>query len=82
MLRRPTGESLRTLEQQQELAQAGLRALFKQVSRNRLAKLLGITRQAVGTWQKIPEERILQVERVTGIPRETLRPDLYRKQEH
>jgi hypothetical protein len=29
-------------------------------------------------WRRVPAHRILQVEAVTGIPREKLRPDLYR----
>lgn len=46
----------------------------------RLAKIaygLGITRGAVAKWKRIPAERVLDVERITGIPRYELRPDLY-----
>jgi DNA-binding transcriptional regulator YdaS (Cro superfamily) len=42
-----------------------------------LARALGVTRQAIHKWQRIPAERVRDVERVTGVPRETLRPDLY-----
>lgn len=42
-----------------------------------LAKALGIKPQAVQQWRKIPVGRIIEVERVTGIPREELRPELY-----
>jgi DNA-binding transcriptional regulator YdaS (Cro superfamily) len=45
----------------------------------RLAHKLGITHQAIVQWQRIPIERLLDIERVTGIPREKLRPELYRK---
>ena len=43
-----------------------------------LALALGnITPQAVGQWRKIPVERVNDVARVTGIPREKLRPDIF-----
>lgn len=44
----------------------------------KVARELGVTRAAVAKWEKIPAERVVEVERVTGIPREELRPDLYR----
>jgi DNA-binding transcriptional regulator YdaS (Cro superfamily) len=43
-----------------------------------LARLLGITHQAIMQWDKVPAERMLQIEEVTGVARERLRPDLYR----
>lgn len=42
-----------------------------------LGKLLGISSQAIGQWKKIPAERVVAVERATGISRFELRPDLY-----
>lgn len=36
-----------------------------------------ITPQAVSQWTRVPAERVLEVERVTGVPRHELRPDLY-----
>lgn len=36
-----------------------------------------ITPQAVAQWKQVPAERVLKVERVTGVPRHRLRPDLY-----
>jgi DNA-binding transcriptional regulator YdaS (Cro superfamily) len=45
-----------------------------------LARLLGITHQAIAQWDRVPAERMLEIERVTGIARERLRPDLYREQ--
>jgi DNA-binding transcriptional regulator YdaS (Cro superfamily) len=42
-----------------------------------LATKLGITVAAVSQWWRIPARRVHQVERILGIPREELRPDLY-----
>ena len=43
-----------------------------------LAKALGgISSQAVSQWQRVPVERVLDVERLTGISRHKLRPDIY-----
>lgn len=44
-----------------------------------LGKALGVGRATVCKWEKkrVPAERVLHVERVTGIPRSLLRPDLY-----
>ena len=36
-----------------------------------------ITPQAVSQWKQVPAERVLDVERATGVPRHKLRPDLY-----
>jgi DNA-binding transcriptional regulator YdaS (Cro superfamily) len=38
---------------------------------------LGVTRAAVVKWRDVPAERVVEIERITGIPREQLRPDLY-----
>lgn len=43
-----------------------------------LARLLGIGHVSVLRWQRIPANRIIEIERLTGVPRENLRPDLYR----
>lgn len=42
-----------------------------------LAKELGITRGAISKWKRVPAERVLEVERILGVPRHMLRPDLY-----
>ena len=44
-----------------------------------LARLVGIRAPALFSWRRVPADRILQVEAVTGVPRETLRPELYRR---
>ena len=44
---------------------------------SRLAKELGISTAAVAKWRRVPAERVVAVARITGLPREQLRPDLY-----
>lgn len=44
-----------------------------------LARKLGVKVQSIQQWERVPAERVLEVERVTGVPREELRPDLYRQ---
>ena len=42
-----------------------------------LGKALGITRQAVEQWHVVPPERVLAVEKLSGVSRYDLRPDIY-----
>jgi TorA maturation chaperone TorD len=42
-----------------------------------LSRLLGISQPAVSNWKRVPADRILQVESVTGVSRSVIRPDLY-----
>ncbi|MEX2451257.1 MAG: Cro/CI family transcriptional regulator [Rhodospirillales bacterium] len=42
-----------------------------------LADGLGITRQALYQWTRVPAERVIDIERLTGVSRHELRPDLY-----
>jgi DNA-binding transcriptional regulator YdaS (Cro superfamily) len=47
-------------------------------ARAALAKALQISHSAVRQWGSVvPAERVVQVEGVTGIPRESLRPDMF-----
>jgi hypothetical protein len=41
-----------------------------------IARSLGLTRGAVAKWDRVPAERVGQVEAATGIPRYLLRPDI------
>jgi DNA-binding transcriptional regulator YdaS (Cro superfamily) len=43
----------------------------------RLASALGISPGAVSQWDRVPAERVAEIEQVTGIPRRQLRPDLF-----
>lgn len=42
-----------------------------------LAKALGVTRAAVSRWDRIPIRHLAAVSKLTSIPRQKLRPDLY-----
>jgi len=44
---------------------------------SKLAASLHITKQAVAQWDEVPPLRVLEVERVSGVSRHELRPDLY-----
>jgi DNA-binding transcriptional regulator YdaS (Cro superfamily) len=43
-----------------------------------LAQALGVTYQAVQKFRRrVPAERVLQIEKTTGVSRHELRPDIY-----
>jgi TorA maturation chaperone TorD len=42
-----------------------------------LARKIGIAQPSISNWSRVPAERVLTVEAVTGVSREVLRPDLY-----
>lgn len=44
-----------------------------------LARKIGISQPSVSNWRKVPAQRVVAVEAVTGVPRSELRPDLYRE---
>lgn len=42
----------------------------------RIARAINVNPQAVSQWRMVPLDRLLVVERLSGIPRERLRPDV------
>jgi TorA maturation chaperone TorD len=42
-----------------------------------LARKIGISQPSLSNWERVPAERVLTVESITGIDRAALRPDLY-----
>jgi DNA-binding transcriptional regulator YdaS (Cro superfamily) len=57
----------------------GLRLAIEAAGGERaLARLLGISHAAIWGWRRVPAKRIIQIEAATVVPRERLRPELYR----
>ena len=48
-------------------------------SASALARHLNVTRAAVSAWTHIPWQHVRTIERLTGIPKEELRPDVYQQ---
>ena len=42
-----------------------------------VGRAFGITSQAVTQWRRVPPERVLEVERMSGVSRHLLRPDVF-----
>jgi TorA maturation chaperone TorD len=60
---------------------AGLQEAIKAVgSVSELARRVGISQPSVSNWDRVPADRVLSVEGVTGINRAILRPDLFAAQ--
>ena len=57
-----------------------VRAITKVKRLKVIAEACGITEQAVCQWEKVPAEHVIKVERVSGVSRHDLRPDLYPKE--
>jgi DNA-binding transcriptional regulator YdaS (Cro superfamily) len=52
-------------------------ALQQAESMTKLAESVGVGVSAISQWKRVPAERVLSVERATGVSRQKLRPDLY-----
>ena len=46
---------------------------------SKLARHLGVTRQAISDWPVVPINRLNEVEQFTGIDRAMLRPDIFER---
>jgi hypothetical protein len=56
----------------------GLKAVIKAAGGiESLARALGVNPSAVAQWTRAPAERLMQIEKLTGVPRNVLRPDLF-----
>lgn len=56
---------------------ANIKEQIKNYGTKRLADELGVTTGAVSQWRDVPVGRVLEVERLLGIPRHQIRPDIY-----
>ncbi len=54
------------------------------LSLSQFAERIGVSRSYACQWEtgarRVPAERAVEIERITGIPREQLRPDLFSKE--
>lgn len=56
-------------------------AIHEAGNKAKLGRLLGLTGAAISAWgDQVPIEWMLEIERVTGVPREILRPDVFRRE--
>jgi DNA-binding transcriptional regulator YdaS (Cro superfamily) len=53
------------------------RAINKVGGPSEFARQLGIKPPSIYKWQRVPAERVLAVERISGVSRHKLRPDIY-----
>lgn len=54
-----------------------LRAIDAVGTAGELAEKIGVSPQALSQWRRIPVGRVLDIERITGISRHDLRPDIF-----
>lgn len=60
------------------MSEAALKSAIKQAGgRTQLATALGIKPEAISQWRRCPVLRVLDVERLSGVSRHELRPDIY-----
>jgi hypothetical protein len=45
--------------------------------RSALAAQLNLYPSSISQWRRVPAERVLEVEKITGVSRHKLRPDIY-----
>lgn len=55
----------------------GLEKALAHATVTEIAELLGISQPAVSQWTRVPVEHVKIVEKLTGVPRHVLRPDIY-----
>lgn len=47
-----------------------------------LARAIGVTHNAILQWERVPAERVLTIEKLTGVHRSDMRPDIYPPSEY
>ncbi len=70
---------IRAVSKARAMTEKGLQEAIRAVGGvTELARQLGISQPSVSNWSRVPAERVLSVEALSGIHRAILRPDLYR----
>ena len=46
----------------------------------KVAEALRISKQAVSAWRDVPPRYVVTLERLSGIPRQKIRPDVFREE--
>lgn len=65
-------------KRKEQTVSAGLAKIRKTLGmQSKLARHLGVTRQAISDWPVVPINRLDEVEEFTGIDRAKLRPDIF-----
>jgi DNA-binding transcriptional regulator YdaS (Cro superfamily) len=82
----PKRKGQRSMSKEEELRR-GLAAVSKAMAKHEflhnnaaLGRALGVSKQAVANWWKIssvPTRHVLALERIYGVPRHIIRPDIY-----
>jgi len=55
-----------------------LEELFRRIgSKSEVARMLGVTRQYVSAWDKVPLTHVAALSKASKIPKKILRPDIY-----
>ena len=67
-------------EKEREVAEAAMNVARMAVGPTAIARVVGVTQPAVSQWTVCPAERVLAVEKATGVSRHLLRPDIYPKE--
>jgi DNA-binding transcriptional regulator YdaS (Cro superfamily) len=44
-----------------------------------VAKQLGLSRQSIYQWTEVPADHLVDLERITGVDRSFIRPDLFKE---
>jgi DNA-binding transcriptional regulator YdaS (Cro superfamily) len=53
------------------------RAIDAMGSQLELARALGLPKQSINNWRRIPPHHVIRIEKLTGVSRHDLRPDIY-----
>jgi DNA-binding transcriptional regulator YdaS (Cro superfamily) len=80
MVTRPVGKSKQAKMSSRKSQDPAVNAAIKGAGGLRaLGRALGVAHTSLLGWTSIPAKHLLRIEEITGIPREQLRPDLFRK---